>query len=68
MVLKIALKWGKEPDWFFSLTDSIQSSIIAEYYISNLSSEEFEKRKKISKKSALKWKQKRKAAGVTWAK
>ena len=68
MALKIALKWGKDPDWFFSLEDSIQSSIIAEYYISNLSSEEFEKRKKIAKKSALEWKQNRKDAGVIWAK
>jgi len=68
LALKIALKWGKDPDWFFSLADSIQSSIIAEYYISNLTSEEFEKRKKIAKKSALKWKQNRKSAGVTWAK
>jgi hypothetical protein len=62
----VCKSWGQTPDWFFSLDEHTQSGILAEYRLSQLGQEDFEKRQKIAKKSEVKWKRERSNVGVKW--
>lgn len=64
--MRLARYWGKDPDWFYTLDPEIQTSIIAEYQITNADKDTLESKQRKAKKAEITWKIKRQGVGVTW--
>ena len=53
MVMRIAMRWNKEPDWFYQLDTSTQTKVIAEYRLHCESTEERKKRQEAIKMAKM---------------
>ncbi|MBM84401.1 MAG: hypothetical protein CMM47_00060 [Rhodospirillaceae bacterium] len=54
MALRIELRWGKDPGWYYSLDPEIRDTLIAEYRLANETGEQAQKRQERIKSDRIK--------------
>ena len=53
LALRIALHWGREPNWYYGLDKPTKLKVLTEYRISMMSQEDIQNRRKEIKKQAM---------------
>jgi len=53
LALRLSLKWGQDPQWFYNLDADTKSSIIAEHNISLMTPDKIKERKKQATRKRL---------------
>jgi hypothetical protein len=51
--MRIALRWGKDPLWYYSLPEDLQISLLAEYRLSNEDSKDRQDRQERIKRARM---------------
>jgi hypothetical protein len=51
--MRIALRWGKDPLWYYTLPEDLQVSLLAEYRLSNEDSKAIQARQERIKRARM---------------
>jgi hypothetical protein len=54
MVMRIALRWGQEPNWFYTLDEQTKINVLAEYRLFHEDSDKIKKRQDRNKSDMMK--------------
>ena len=53
MAMRIAMRWGKDPDWYYTLDEQTKINILAEYRLHCETSEDHKKRQEQNKSEMM---------------